>query len=153
MKEPVLTRSTQVGTSSLPERLRWDAYAEMKASALIDIVVSLCQRTGFHNNDKDGAHLMSRTPGILSCVERRRDYLEDGAEWDGRVVGGGLWIVASGKIEFEASRQFCAVLRLVSFLFRRAFIKALMLSCRRVELGMSSCLPTFNFFLSSTSHD
>ena len=54
---------------------------------------------------------MSRTPGILSRVEKRRDYLEDGAESDGRVVGGGVWIVASGKIEFEASRQICAGLR------------------------------------------
>lgn len=27
--------STQVGTSSLPERLRWDAYAAMNASALV----------------------------------------------------------------------------------------------------------------------
>ena len=34
MKCPVLTISTHVGTSSLPERLRWDAYAAMNASAL-----------------------------------------------------------------------------------------------------------------------
>lgn len=27
--------STQVGTSSLPERLRWDEYAAMNASALL----------------------------------------------------------------------------------------------------------------------
>jgi len=31
---PVFTMSAQVGTSSLPERLRCEAYAAMKASAL-----------------------------------------------------------------------------------------------------------------------
>ena len=34
MKEPVLTMSTHVGTSIFPDRLRCDAYADMKASAL-----------------------------------------------------------------------------------------------------------------------
>ena len=50
--------------------------------------------------------------------EKKRDYLEDGAECGGRVVGGGVWIAASGKIEFEASRAFCAVLCLVSHPFQ-----------------------------------
>ena len=44
-------------------------------------------------------------------------FRSDGAECGGRVVGGGVWIAASGKIEFEASRQFCAVLCLVIISF------------------------------------
>ena len=76
-------------------------------------------QTSVHRSiPSNGPHLMSRTPGILSDGEKRRDYLEDGAECGGRVVGGGVWIAASGKIEFEASRAFCAVLCLVSHPFQ-----------------------------------
>lgn len=134
-----MTRSTQVGTSSLPERFRWDAYAEMKASALFKTVVSQHNVRSvsitFHDNSKHGAHLMSRTPGILSGVNKRRDYLEDRAENGGRVVGGGVWIVASGKIKFEASSLFCAVLRLVITPFSGQRLSAdLVLSCRVIRV-------------------
>ena len=62
MKEPVLTMSTHVGTSIFPDRLRCDAYADMKASALEYYLspkkICLCY-----------THLMSRTPGMLGTFE------------------------------------------------------------------------------------
>jgi len=63
--------SAQVGTSSFPERLRCEAYAVMKASAL--------NPKSYHpdytvERTPERTHLMSRTPGM--AVGMNGDYLK-----------------------------------------------------------------------------
>ena len=95
------------------------------------------------------AHEQSRPPltgpellGVLDDVddpEHVHRALEGGlgvvSTSRGRVVGGGVWIVASGKIKFEASSLFCAVLRLVITPFSGQRLSAdLVLSCRVIRV-------------------
>lgn len=63
--------SAQVGTSSFPERLRCEAYAVMKASALNP---KPCHPEYMVERTTGRTHLMSRTPGM--AVEMNGDYLK-----------------------------------------------------------------------------
>ena len=63
--------SAQAGTSSFPERLRCEAYAVMKASALN---AKPCHPDYMAERTTERTHLMSRTPGMTVGVNG--DYLK-----------------------------------------------------------------------------
>lgn len=84
--------SAQVGTSSLPERLRCEAYAVIKASALNPKRRHPCYMVEI---TLKCTHLMSRTPGMMVSVS---SYYSKGIRW---LAGGG-----NDRTEFGMRARF-----------------------------------------------